>query len=226
MATIGLKGGADTTGTIQINGSDRLTIDTAGNVTVGGNITASGSLNISGSVSVGGTFPISSGTLIGYQVFTASGTYTKATNNPSFVIVEGTGGGGGASGNGGTSSFGTHISITGGAAAGTGGTATGGDINSAGMPGNSDSGSSAAVGVGAIGTLYTFGSGATKYGTVVYPATSVSATGGGSSGYSKKIILASSLASSETVTVGAAGSGTTFGYPGAKAGVVIVWEYT
>ena len=39
---------------------------------------------------------VSSGTgrLIGYQVFTASGTYSKGTNNPSFVIVEVVGGGG------------------------------------------------------------------------------------------------------------------------------------
>lgn len=36
----------------------------------------------------------SAGRLIGYQVFKASGTYTKATNNPSFVVVEVIGGGG------------------------------------------------------------------------------------------------------------------------------------
>lgn len=40
----------------------------------------------------------STGALIGFQVFTASGSYTKATNNPSFVIVELVGGGGGGGG--------------------------------------------------------------------------------------------------------------------------------
>ena len=51
------------------------------------------------SISINGTdgitFPDASvqlsapaGTLLGYQVFTATGSYTKATNNPTFVIVE------------------------------------------------------------------------------------------------------------------------------------------
>ena len=41
---------------------------------------------------------VQTGYLIGYQVFSASGSYTKATNNPSFVIVEvqGAGASGGA----------------------------------------------------------------------------------------------------------------------------------
>ena len=38
------------------------------------------------------------GTLIGYQVFTSSSTYTKATNSPSFIIVEVIGGGGAGGG--------------------------------------------------------------------------------------------------------------------------------
>lgn len=38
--------------------------------------------------------PPVSGALIGYQIFTAGGTYAKTTNNPSFVIVEVVGGGG------------------------------------------------------------------------------------------------------------------------------------
>jgi len=49
------------------------------------------------------------GRLIGYQVFTTSGTYSKGTNNPSFVVVEvvgGGGGGGGASNNAGSYSAG------------------------------------------------------------------------------------------------------------------------
>lgn len=86
-----------------------------------------------------GTVP-TSGSLIGFQVFTSSGTYTKATNNPSFVIVEAVGAGGG----GGT---------TGSTAGNAGG-------------------------------------------------------GGGGGGYVLKRILASALASSETVTIGAGSTGT------------------
>lgn len=44
--------------------------------------------------------PISTGGLLGYQIFTANGSYTKATNNPSFVVVE-VQGGGAAGGHGG-----------------------------------------------------------------------------------------------------------------------------
>lgn len=48
---------------------------------------------------VGGTLSAAaSGALIGFQVFTADGFYTKGTNNPSFVIVEVIGGGGGGGG--------------------------------------------------------------------------------------------------------------------------------
>ncbi|MBF8177802.1 glycine-rich domain-containing protein [Herminiimonas contaminans] len=44
------------------------------------------------------------GRLIGFQVITATGTYTKATNNPAFVVVEVQGGGGGGGGSAATSS--------------------------------------------------------------------------------------------------------------------------
>jgi hypothetical protein len=81
--------------------------------------------------------PPSSGGLIGFTVYTATGSYLKATNNPSFVIVEVIGGGG-----------------------------SGGYSNTA------------SVGFG----------------------------GGGAGGFSREKILASSLASSETVTIGAGGT--------------------
>jgi hypothetical protein len=83
--------------------------------------------------------PVSSGALIGYNVYTTTGanTYTKATNNPSFVIVEVQAGGGGCA-------------------------ATGTNANS-------------------------------------------STSGGGGGAYGRKKILASALAASVTVTVGAGG---------------------
>lgn len=88
------------------------------------------------------------GALIGYQVFTSSGTYTKSTNNPSFVIVEVVGGGG---------------------SGGTGGTGSG------------------------------------------IPAPTYYGGAGGGGGYAREKLLASALASSETVTVGGAAGTSSFG---------------
>lgn len=175
------------------------------------------------------------GALIGYQIFTASGTYTKATNNPSFVIVEVVGGGGGSSGAGGTSSFGTHCSATGGNGGGsnnnTGGTGSNGDLNLQGgkgdVEGTTSTGSifTSAYGEGTGGqsTITGRGTGITTGGSST--AAGVNWIGGGGGGYSMKKILASSLASSETVTVGGVGSGTTSQVQAATAGIVIVWEY-
>lgn len=168
-----------------------------------------------------------SGTLIGYQVFTTSGTYTKATNNPGFVIAEVVGGGGGQAGTGGTSSFGAHCSATGGTTT-TSGTGSSGDINATPVIGGRNSGynpgslgSSLTVSApGSPGPLYGFGKGATVS-LAIAASGSGTAIGAGGGGYSKKKVLSSSLASSETVTIGAGGSGTTTG----ASGIVIVWEY-
>lgn len=58
---------------------------------------------------------ISTGLLIGYQIFTTSGSYSKGANNPSSVIVEMVGGGGGGGGNNSTSN---NVSAGGGGAGG------------------------------------------------------------------------------------------------------------
>ena len=181
-----------------------------------------------------GTVP-STGSLIGYQVFTLSGTYTKATNNPSFVIVEVVSGGGGQTGSGGTSSFGTFLSATGGGVAsttgagGAGGTGSGGDINISGTRGAILTGyvegistTSNIQAVGGTSAITGFGNGSTDYNSAI-ASTIVKVAGGGGGGYSREKILATALASSETVTVGAAGAGS--GTVSATAGVVIVWEY-
>ena len=202
---------------------------TAGNV-----LTSDGTDWVSSPVSAAGG-------LIGYQIFTSNGTYTKATNNPSFVIVEVVGGGSGGSGNtsglvsqggagggycykkilaaslsasetvtigaggalstsangaaGGTTSFGTHCSATGGAAGGqTGGLGINGDMNKLGGKAISNfiSGS----------TEFSFG---ISNGLSLSPvANSGCGGGGGSSG-----------------GVGSAAGGGSNG----AAGKVIVWEY-
>jgi len=181
------------------------------------------------------------GGLIGYQVFTSSGSYTKATNAPSYVIVEVLGGGGGgAPGSGGgsaggTSSFGSHCSATGGGGGqggstsftqngGTGGLGSGGDINAQGQAGQSVRGGST-FGIGGS-SRYSGGGNENQNGLLGaggggFEAGSNMSGGGGAGGYSMKKIDEGSLSASETVTIGAGGSGAGDGGPG----LVIVWEY-
>jgi hypothetical protein len=230
----------DPASTEQINGASTLAI-AAGSW---GIISCTGTaFNSLGSVPA-------TGSLIGYQIFTSSGTYSKSTNNPSFVIVEVVGGGGtgGTSStvaNGNTSSFGSHCSATGGTSGnnntgGAGGSGSGGDLNLTG--GGGTAGAEAANGAGGAGGNSVFGGGSrsglnsSRYAGAPntggggqgasYSAGKLSygAAGGGAGGYSKKKILASSLASSETVTVGAGGAGGVSSGSGGS-GIVIVWEY-
>ena len=86
MATIGLKGGAGTTGTIQINGSDRLTIDTAGNVTASGSLVSTTAIGV---VS-GGTGLTSAGTL-GNSLFSDGSGWTSREPLVSGTAITATG---------------------------------------------------------------------------------------------------------------------------------------
>lgn len=172
------------------------------------------------------------GALIGFQVFTASGTYTKSTNDPSYVIVEVVGGGGTSGGtstkaSGGTSSFGSLCSATGGAAGsassagGSGGVGVSGDLNASGITGgNGGGGTEPSGGQSKFGGNYGLGGTGGTYGTK--PILEAGAGGGG--GYVLKKILASALASTETVTVGAGGVANITAKNG-KSGIVMVWEY-
>lgn len=224
------------------NGGTGLATLTANNVILGNGTsavqfvapgTAGNALVSNGTTWVAGS-PTLAGSLIAYQIFTASGTYTKATNNPAFIIVYVVGGGGGSSSGaspvtGGTSSFGAFCSATGGysgssAASRPGGSGSGGDLNVTGQSGSAGGGAAGqniltVGGLGAFGLGY--GNGANQS---VTPGKSapLSYTGGGGGGAMKRI-AASSLASSETVTVGA--GGTISGANTGTAGIVIVWEY-
>jgi hypothetical protein len=184
------------------------------------------------------------------QVFTASGTWTKPAGLK-YAIVEVVGGGQGGGGQsqeagnaGGTTSFGSIISATGGDS-GVGGVGSSGDINVGGGDGAiqphgtgsgavGGSGGSSVLGGGGRGTSGStaglngknYGGGGGGGGSSSSGA--IGGGGGGAGGYSRKLVLASALGSTETVTIGAGGTGTTnSGRTGGNGapGVCIVTEY-
>lgn len=173
----------------------------------------------------------------GFQSFPSSSTWNKPANLK-YVVVEVWGGGGGggsntsAGGTGGTSSFGAHCSASGGAGGtsgavgGAGGIGSNGDFNLRGTQGgNLDAsrygGSGGAAPRGGGGAATAAGSEPGGGG-----GSGVANSGlGGGGGYAIKTIIASSLGSSETVTVGAAGAaGGASAFAGA-IGYVNVTEY-
>lgn len=175
-----------------------------------------------------------SGRLLGVNVYLSSAVYNKTVRNPSFVVVEVVGGGGpgrnaGSTGsNGGTSSFGSHCSATGGtsgstssAAAGVGGTGVNADLSVTGSPGEPGSTSPASGGYSKFGASVGRGG---RGGSYSVGKTSASTGGGGGGGYGLKLIPASSLGTSESVTVGL--GGTTNSGNNGSAGIVLVWEYS
>jgi len=155
-----------------------------------------------------------SGTLLNIQYITTTGPYT-ATVGTNSVIVEVVGGGYGGS-NGGTTSFGSLVSATGGQN-GAGGLGVSGDLNAAGGSGGTSFGNSIATGGdsafgyggGTSGTGQGFGAG----GSGGYNGYN----GGGGGGARKRI---TSGFNGQTVTIGAAGGAA------ATAGICIVYEYT
>ncbi len=185
------------------------------------------------------------------QVFTSSGTFTVPTGVTS-VKVRGCGGGsGGGSGGGdsqagGTTSFGSHCSATGGIGANPG-TGTGGDINLAGgkggttgaTSGNTAAGGAVGGGCGGGGTPAHYlaaptgllgGSGhyaaaATGYGNgggASYSGWS-SRQAGSAGGYFEKYITGLTPGSSITVTIGAAGDIGYEGHAGAPGICIVEW---
>lgn len=150
--------------------------------------------------------------LISTRYITTTGTYT-ATSGTNFVIVEVVGGGGGVTNSGGTSSFGSFCSATGGQGGnpGSGGLGSGGDLNAGGGSGGSSFGSS----IGNGGTsAFGYGGGSVGYGAG--GSNGYNGGGGGGGGGARKRI--NSGFSGTTVTIGAGGDNGT-------AGIVIVYEY-
>jgi hypothetical protein len=154
------------------------------------------------------------GNFIGVKYFTTVGTATyTSTTGTNYIIVEVVGGGGGVSNSGGTSSFGSFCSATGGQGGnpGSGGLGSGGDLNAGGGSGGSSFGNS----IGNGGTsAFGYGGGSIGYGAG--GSNGYNGGGGGGGGGSRKKIA--SGFSGTTVTIGAGGDNGT-------AGIVIVYEY-
>lgn len=147
---------------------------------------------------------------VSYAVFPSSGTWTKPANLflARILVI---GGGGGLSTPGGTSSFGSYASATGGAVGptGVGGIGTVGDLTMSGDKAGSYTSSGAAL----AGYHY----GAVGRGGV---DTGPSSCGGGGGA---AIALVSSLTSTVTVTVGAGGIGGAI--LGGNNGIVVIEQY-
>lgn len=194
-------------------------------------------------------YPDLGGGLIGVQVFTNSGTWTKPSDC-NRIIVEGVGGGGGGSstgsagGNGGTTSFGSEITCNGGAGGsssqgGNGGASSGGFLNISGQRGDNGftyrngSGDSTRKGGDGGTTFLGFGgrgrhsdaAGLSSTGYGSGGAGGGIGHGGGAGGYSKKYL--NSPSSSYSITIGSGGAGGTSGSNGSagRNGVVIIYEY-
>jgi len=250
------------------NGSEKYRVGASGQLGVGGaNYGTAGQVLTSQGASAAPVWGGASGTLIGYQIFTSSGSYDKTVNNPSFVIIEvqaaggggagcasnssragGSGGSGGygrkkilnaslanptetvtigatglggAAGNnngtaGGTSSFGSHVTCTGGGLGttatnglgGAGGTVTGADFSIAGQSARDSFFNARFVASGGHSFLGSAGAVVVDGGTV------------------------SSLAGQDAIGYGAGGSGALVsssasskkGGDGSPA-IIIVWEY-
>ncbi len=233
--TTGLNGSAISTGVVaaSFGGTGVTSAGTSGNV-----LTSNGSAWVSQAAAAGGGDYI-------MQVFTSPGTWTKPAGLKA-VKVTVIGGGGGFSGSGGTSSFGSpaFLSATGGSPAaaatfsgGTGGSGSGGQLNAIGSSGyifRAIPSCSASIYNGYVGGAAAFGFGGstqTAPGGGVAPGRTYGggaagdgyfAAGGG--GGAIEYIDAPALPGPQPYTVGTAGPGGPLGAAGA-AGVIVVEEF-
>ncbi len=193
------------------------------------------------------------GGLIGYQVFTSTGSYIKATNNPSFVVVEVVGGGGdggagnqpgvaGASGGGGggaggyskkkilaTSLAGSETVTVGGrngtSSFGTHCTATGGVDGGAAT--TARGGLGGAGGVGTSGDFNCTGGGGVGGDWTDVAGGTTSGSGGSSvlGGGGESVVSGAGIAGGSYGGGGSGGADSGDAGGNGASGIVIVWEY-
>jgi hypothetical protein len=183
------------------------------------------------SATVGGSAINTSGTQSGTHTAQA-GNYTP-TSGTNFIEVEVIGGGGGTTGAGGTSSFGSVCSATGGGqASGTmavGGSGTSGDINSTGQRGAAAFFSTNSIGTqtnyaqGGLSGYMGFGKGASNDATASGTGGTNTATSGAGGGYAKKKVTSSF--SGTTITVGRGGTSSS-PVEHSSSGIVVIYEYS
>lgn len=165
------------------------------------------------------------GKLLRIRAYTATGSLKKSPDMTA-VLVHVVGGGGATSStnasNGGTSSFGSHCSASGGAKAvnnaanvrSLGGFGTNGNINlSGGLGDRPHLNPSSKGGVSMFGTFGKGGEDIQGNG------------GGGAGGYCMKLILAADIEDTVTITVGSGGTNLSGNGTNGKGGIVIVYEY-
>lgn len=80
-ATIGLKGGSGTSATIQVNGADRLTIDTSGSISFNNSIITETVYNLTGTL----ISPLNGS--IQYKTLTANTTLTESLANGQSITL-------------------------------------------------------------------------------------------------------------------------------------------
>lgn len=239
MAALTVKGnatnGSATPQDIALGASQLLGVNQAG--------TALGAIGLGAGLAITGTTLNTVSTAIANvtkRVYTAGTTWNKPAGLL-YIDVEVVGGGGAgnhnsAGGSGGTSSFGSHCSATGGAGGiyntaggmAAGGIGSNGDINIGGMASPPaagaifNAGASSVYGASGVGS----GGSANGYGAGGVGSNQGNNSGGGAGGRAIKRILAAALASSETVTVGAGGARSNALAGNGSGGLVLVTEYT
>jgi hypothetical protein len=244
-------GDASTTLKLQTADTDAVTIDGSQNVTLAQDLSVAGDASVTGNLTVTGTVTDAGAGYV-MQTYTSPATWTKPAGLKAVKVT--VVGGGGASRtatpaptiptnpvtSGGTSSFGSFLSATGGGlsspnvpvSAGAGGSGSGGDINVSGQPGRDvpsascSVGGNSALGFGQGAIISEVGASGIAYGGGAH-ANSVSG-GAGGGGASIEFISAPSIPGPVSVTVGAGGtiSGPTAPNGGnGGAGIVIVEEF-
>jgi hypothetical protein len=217
ISNIGLS--TQVTGTLPVaNGGTALTTYTTGDLPYASATNTLTKLGVGSTgqvLTVAGGVPTwasasATGTLVGYNVYTSSTSYAKATNNPTFVIVEVVGGGGNGGASGGNQFVGSAAAGQGG---GGGGYARKRILASA-------LAASETVTVGGAGATSSFGSFVSATGGGAGPANGGTPGAGGSGSGGDINVTASTALYNPSNSVGGFGGASGLGYGGFMIGAI------